>query len=83
MTRFRKRLREVVREEEAAVPADEAAAEDRVGLALDDQVEQVRVLLGAVLEVGVLDDDDVARRLGDPPPHGRALALVPLLQEDA
>ena len=62
--------------------ADEAAAEHGVRLALHDEVEQVRVLLGAVLEVGVLDDDDVARRLRDPPPHRRALAPVPLLQEE-
>jgi hypothetical protein len=70
-----------VREEEAPVPADEAAAVDGVGLPFDDEVEQVRVLLGAVFEVRVLDDDDVARRLPDPPPHGRALAAVLLLQD--
>ena len=63
------------------MPADEAAAVDGVGLALDDQVEQLRVFLGAVFEVRVLHQDDVARRLPDPPPHRRAFAAVPLLHE--
>ncbi len=61
--------------------ADEAAAEDGVRLALDDEVEQLRVLLGAVLEVGVLDDDDVAHGRGDAAAHGGPLPAVPFLDE--
>ena len=50
-------------------------------LPLHDQVEELGILLRAVLEVGVLDHDHVARRLGDSPPHRRALAPVLLLQQ--
>ena len=38
--------------------ADEARAVDDVGLALDDRLDELRILLGVVFEIGVLDDDD-------------------------
>ena len=40
--------------------ADEPRAEDDVGLVVDDGLDQLGILLGLVLEIGVLDDDDVA-----------------------
>ena len=54
---------------------------DHVGPALADELDELRVLLGRVLEVGVLDDDDLAGHLGEPAPQRRALALVPLLED--
>ena len=42
---------------------------------------QLGVLLGAVLEVGVLHHDHVTGGLGDSPAHGRALAAVLVLQQ--
>ena len=43
--------------------ADEARAVHHVGAALDDRLEQARVLGGVVFQVGVLDEDDVAAKL--------------------
>jgi hypothetical protein len=63
------------------VAAQEAAAEDGVGLALHDEVDELRELLGAVLQVGVLHHDDVAPGLGDPAAHRRALAAVAVLEQ--
>jgi hypothetical protein len=50
----------VPEEEHAVRSAEEARAEDRVGLAVDDRLEQRRPVRRIVLEVRVLDDDDVA-----------------------
>src|SRR2546430_12070060 len=50
---------------EALVAAEEAAAEHHVGLAGGDGRDQRGQLGGIVLEVGVLDDDHLALRLGD------------------
>ena len=67
----------------AALGAEEARAEDDVGLALEDRAQQQRVLARVVLEVGVLDDHDVAGGLAEAAGHRRALALVGGLEEDA
>jgi len=52
-----------------------------VGAALADEFDQFGVLLGRVLEVGVLDDDDLAGHLGKPATQRRTLALVLLLED--
>jgi hypothetical protein len=52
--------------------ADEAAAEDRVGAAVEDGLEQRGQIGRVVFEIGVLDDDDVAR--------GRLDARVPSVE---
>ena len=62
--------------------ADEPRAVDDVGLALDDRLDELRVLRGVVLEVGVLDDDDLAGGVAEPGAQGRPLALVLLVEDD-
>jgi hypothetical protein len=61
---------------------DEARAEDHVGLALKDRLQEHRVLPRVVLEVGVLDEDDVAGGRGEPRAQRGALALVPFVEDD-
>ena len=60
----------------AARRSEEARAVDDVGTALEDRLQQQGVLARVVLEVGVLDDDDVARGFADAARDGGALALV-------
>ena len=57
----------------------EARAEDDVGVAVEDRLEQLRVLARIVLEVGVLDEGDVAGDVRHGRAHGGALALVALV----
>ena len=61
----------------------EARAEDDVGVAVEDRLDELRILVGVVFEVGVLDDDDVAARLGDAAADGRPLPLVHRLEDVA
>ena len=56
--------------------AAQAGAEDGVGLALQQRGDQRWDVRRRVLEVGVLDQQDLAVGLGDPAPHRGALALV-------
>ncbi len=63
------------------MPAEESRAVDDVGAPFDDQLDELRELFRRVLEVGVLDDDDVAGDRGEPAPERRPLALIPLLQQ--
>ena len=75
-----------VPEVEDAVPvraAEEAGSVHDVGLAGEDGPEEDRVFLRVVLEVGVLDDDEIAGRGAHPGPDRRALPQVARLQEDA
>ena len=46
---------------------DEARAEDDVGVAVEDRLDEPRVLGRVVLEVGVLDERDVAGHVRGPP----------------
>ncbi len=69
-------------EEDPVRAAEEAGAVDDVGPAVEDGLEERRVLGGVVLQVGVLDEDDVARRRGESRLEGRPLAHVPRLEED-
>ena len=74
-----------VPEIEDAVPvgaAEEPGSVDDVGLARENGPEQDGVFLRVVLEVGVLDDDEIARRGAHAGPDGRALPHVARLQED-
>ena len=61
--------------------AAQAGAEDGVGLAGQQRVDQRRDVRRRVLEVGVLDQQDVAAGLVDPAPDRRALAAVARLRE--
>jgi len=53
--------------------ADEARAEHDVGAAADDGLEQADIIVGVVLEVRVLHEDDVARGPREPVAQGRSL----------
>ena len=63
--------------------SEEARAVDDVGTPFENGLQQHRVLARVVLEVGVLDDDDVAGGFADAASHRGALALVLALQQDA
>ena len=62
--------------------ADEPRAEDDVGLALDDRLDELGILRGVVLEVGVLDDDDLAGGMAEPGAERGPFALVLLVEDD-
>ena len=61
--------------------ARESRAIDHVGQAVDDRLDQLRVLLRIVFEVGVLDDDYVASRFGEPSAQRGALPLIDGMEE--
>ena len=62
--------------------ADEPRAEDDVGLVLDDRLDELGILLRVVLEVGILDDDDVAGGVSEAGAQGGPLALVAVVEDD-
>ncbi len=64
------------------IAAGETGAEDDVGFAVDDGFEEARVFVGVVFEIGVLNDNGVARGGGDPGAKGGAFALVDLVVND-
>jgi hypothetical protein len=74
-----------VPEVEHAVHAgtEEARAKDDIGLAEKDGREELRVLVGVVFEVGILDDDDVGMDMLEAGAKGGTFALVDLMGEDA
>ena len=65
----------------AAWAPREARAEDDVGVAVDDRLDELPVLVRVVLEVGVLDDDDVARGAREARPDGVAFAARAILED--
>ena len=69
--------------EDAVGAAVKSVAEHHVRLALEDGLEQDRVVARVVLEVGVLDDDDVPARLGQTRADRRALAAVDGVPDEA
>jgi hypothetical protein len=69
-------------EDAVAFAAGEAGAEDDVGDAGGDGFDEAGVLGGVVLEVGVLDDDELALGGGDAGAEGGALALVDGVSEE-
>ncbi len=62
-------------------PAQEAGAVHRVGLALEDGLEEQGELPGIVLQVRILDDDHVARGVLESGAEGRALPPIPLVED--
>ena len=74
--------RVAVVEDAAALAGQEARAVDDVGAVLQEGADQARIVARVVLEVGVLEQDEVAGRLGDAAADGRPLPLVlPLLEQ--
>src|SRR6059058_4387808 len=71
-----------VPEHEHPARARVARAVDDVGVAVEDRLDEPRVLGGVVLQVGILDDRDVAAHVGDGGPHRGALALVVRLEDE-
>ena len=55
---------------------------DAVGVPVDDRLDETTVLVRIVLEVRVLDDDDVARRVRGCRADRRALALIDLVHHE-
>ena len=62
--------------------ADESGAVDHVGLVINDGLDHQRVVGRVVLEIGVLDDHDIAGRRCDSGPQRSALAAVRLQVDD-
>ena len=58
--------------------AEKPRSVDHVGLVLDDQIEELRVLFRRVFQVGILNHDNVAGDGGEAAPKRRALAGVRL-----
>ncbi len=67
----------------AAWPAQEARAVDHIRDALLDGLKQVGVVARVVLQVGVLDEHDLALRSLDPGADGAPFPQVLLVQQDA
>ena len=82
VTRERKRLPDPVQGHHVLALAGEPAAVDDTGLAAQDRFEEARPVVGVVLEVGVLNQDEIAVRLGQPGADRGALALVHLVVQD-
>ena len=68
-------------EHPAVVAAEEPAAEDGVGLAVEDRLDDAGDLGRVVLEIGVLDDGDVAGHVPDRRLDRGALAHVALVED--
>ena len=63
-------------EHATAIGGRKPRAVDDVGVVLEEGPHETRVVARVVLEIGVLEDDQVAGRLGDAAAHRRALALI-------
>src|SRR5262249_49795470 len=61
--------------------ADEPRAVDDVRVVLDDRLDELGILGRVVLEVGVLDDDDLAGGLAEPGAQRGALSLVAVVED--
>ena len=68
-------------EQEHAVATEESRSVDHVGVALTDQLDQLREFLGRVLEVGVLNHHQIAIHGRKPPAERCALAGVRLPEQ--
>ena len=62
--------------------ADEAAAENDVGLAFDDRLEQLRVIVGVVFQIGILHQHDVAGGKGEAVAQRGTFAFIDGLMPD-
>ncbi len=65
-----------MREQKHPVPAQEPRPVDDIGAALADELDQLGKFCGRVLEIGVLNDDDVAGRFANAETQRGALALI-------
>jgi hypothetical protein len=65
-----------------AVCAEMAAAENEVGAAADDRLEELRIVGDVIFKIGVLDEEYVAGRRADPGADGVPLAVRPRLEDD-
>jgi hypothetical protein len=63
-------------------PACKPGPVDHIGLPFQYGRNESRIFLRVVLEVGVLDENDLPRRLCDPGTQGRAFSLVSIVVED-
>ena len=63
------------------MPSEEPRAVDDVGPAGANELDERRILLGRILEIGVLNEHDVAGHLREPGAQRRALAAVLRLQD--
>ena len=73
----------VVPEQEHPVrSAQKARAVDDIGVAFEDGGQELRIVARIVLQVGVLDDDDLAAHLGLSGPERCPLASVALMAQD-
>ena len=61
--------------------AEKAGAEDDIGPAVEDRLEQLGIVAGVVSEIGILDKDDFAGGFGEAAAQGGAFALVLRLKE--
>src|SRR5882762_4125908 len=61
--------------------AEEARSEDDIGAALNQGLQELRVLGWVIFEIGVLDDDEIASRLLNAAAERSALAHVMRLEE--
>src|SRR5574341_180384 len=68
--------------EDAVRPTMESVAEDNVGVAFQDWLEEPRVVLRVVLQVGVLDEDDVAGHVLDGGADRCSLAAIARVEEE-
>ncbi len=62
--------------------AGESAAVDHPGLALEYRLEQAGPVVRVVLEIGILDEEEIAGGQRQPGTDGRTLALVLLVGDD-
>src|SRR5688572_19796850 len=69
--------------EELQALADESRTDHHVGTAVDNRLHHRPVVLRVVLEIGILDDYDVAGRGSKAALDGGAFARVALVQYDA
>src|SRR5437879_4486856 len=63
--------------------ADKTGSVDHVGLVVEDRLDEARILRGIVLQIGILDEHDIAPGLPEARAQGGALALIERLVDDA
>ena len=68
--------------EEPLLAIEVAYPVNNLGLALNDGVKQLHVLVWVVLQIGILDDGQVAGGNGERRPHSSSLSLVDLVVDN-
>ncbi len=66
-------------------PRQIARPEDSIGMAIQQRLQQLRIFIRVILQIGVLDNRKVSGRFVDSGPHGGAFAFIHLMpvQPDA